>query len=719
MTYNVILCVLVSSIRLMSWPGGQYAAGGQPDPNLLRLLQQSIAGMVPMNPAAPQPPTPPPAAPPVVDNAMQMLLARAMSIPLATVLFQSLVGTQQTPATPSVFQTPPPVVQPPVPPAPQSQSPLMHMMQQAVHAAVAAQPQVTITPPPPPAQHMPVPPAALSPLSIPASAASGSPASPSIQLPPMDPSVAKDLLLQLVQQLQQAGQLPYDDSIQRLLQTNANAVGQQAAEVVVKKEPVPPDQSPICVISKTESFDEQKPRPEVYMDVADQSARDSVSAGSSVSRDLDSDNDDGCSDEPIAHSSRTARTRQTGTARGKRQKSPPKPVPRTTRTLAATSADPKLKTKCMVRLDKVDGGRKLASASTASSASQLSRVDRLKNMKKYNVSTDILHSSKGPEPRHSTPTAASTSGSGAGGSSSKVEPVERKPVMQQKMPLTLQPVASSSRSGNKNIFSIFAQHPIGRNVPEEPVVEVRPSDPLPPTVGVLLQRSVNCATNPTMSVRSMYLGYASHNMEWLSLVSSTFAGNRKTFCQCTFCPKLGEFPRDVALHISREHQDLLFALNKLKPLGGPVIYIKCRHCNFITVESTLAWIHFDIHHGISDILDCSDQATQIVITGPDQPERFIDIDEVMGPNTAHVCFDCSAVNTDADTNASALLMACHVARQHPNSINCNGNFVKLMMLTRNEGDPDSIKGSPTYRQAITETRHARGRREVYICMFCR
>ena len=65
-----------------------------------------------------------------MDNATQMMLARAMSIPLATVLFQSLMGGQQM-AAPPVFQ-PPPVMQP------ASQSPsammnpaLLQMMQQA------------------------------------------------------------------------------------------------------------------------------------------------------------------------------------------------------------------------------------------------------------------------------------------------------------------------------------------------------------------------------------------------------------------------------------------------------------------------------------------------------------------------------------------------------------------------------------------------------------
>ena len=70
-----------------------------------------------------------------MDNATQMMLARAMSIPLATVLFQSLMGGQQM-AAPPVFQ-PAPVIQP----SSQPQSPMMNpallqMMQQAFQVLI-------------------------------------------------------------------------------------------------------------------------------------------------------------------------------------------------------------------------------------------------------------------------------------------------------------------------------------------------------------------------------------------------------------------------------------------------------------------------------------------------------------------------------------------------------------------------------------------------------
>ena len=575
-----------------------------------------------------------------------------------------------------------------------SQSPLMQMMQQAFQAgassAVAAQPHVSVPPPAAAPQHPPTP-------------ASSPATSSAVQLPPMDPSVAKEMLVQLVQQLQQAGQLPYDDTLQRLLQPNADIT-----RVQVKKENAD-DKGPMCVISKTESCDERPPQPEVYMDVAAETGSvPTTSTQADVRQDIDSDVSEGDAElsdfvrERRSHSVRATKKRQAVGAETRQRNTPqiqqksPSVVGRSS---SAWETDSKLQKKCVVKLDKV---------AVNSRPAQLSRVDRLKNMKKFCVPTDILQSH-----------ASSESGQPAAAK----EQVDHKfdPQEKVKTPVNLQQSSSSSaRAGPKNIFSIFAQHVIGRGVQQdEPAPEVRPSDPLPASAGVLLQRSVNVAQNNSMSLRSMYLGYASHNMEWLSLVSGVFGSNRKTFCQCTFCPKLGEFPRDVAVHISSDHQDLLFALNKLKPVIGPLMYIKCRHCNFVTVESTVAWIHLDIHHGISDILDCSDLAADMDMSGPDMPSKFINIDDVMGSVTAYVCYDCSAVNADPDIQASSMLMARHVARQHPDSINCNGNFVKLMMLTRTPGDPDSIKGSPTYRQAMSDIEHSRGRREVYICMFCR
>jgi len=91
-------------------------------------------------------PPPPPQMQMPTDSTVQMMLARAMSIPLATVLFQSLMGNQQMPATAAAFPAPPPMQ--PMPSQPlqpmQAQSPVMQMMQQVFQGAAAApQPPVS------------------------------------------------------------------------------------------------------------------------------------------------------------------------------------------------------------------------------------------------------------------------------------------------------------------------------------------------------------------------------------------------------------------------------------------------------------------------------------------------------------------------------------------------------------------------------------------------
>jgi len=46
------------------------------------------------------------------------------------------------------------------------------------------------------------------------------------------------------------------------------------------------------------------------------------------------------------------------------------------------------------------------------------------------------------------------------------------------------------------------------------------------------------------------------------------------------------------------------------------------------------------------------------MSGPDMPAKFVDIDDIMGSITAYVCFDCSAINTDPDTQVSVHLSVC-------------------------------------------------------------
>ena len=181
-----------------------------------------------VNTATPQPSS--------MDNALQMLLARVVSLPLATVFFNSLVGFQPASALQPAGAGALPGAQ------------LLQMMRQGFQtAATSAQPQMGV-----------LPSAAAQDLPTRAPSPSSSATSSDIQLAQMETSAAREMAVQLVQQLQQAGQLAHGDVIQFLLQPSADTTSQQhVPPVKVQKDDAATeqfDEKPLCVISKTESL---------------------------------------------------------------------------------------------------------------------------------------------------------------------------------------------------------------------------------------------------------------------------------------------------------------------------------------------------------------------------------------------------------------------------------------------------------------------------------
>ena len=131
-----------------------------------------------------------------------------------------------------------------------------------------------------------------------------------------------------------------------------------------------------------------------------------------------------------------------------------------------------------------------------------------------------------------------------------------------------------------------------------------------------------------------------------------------------------------------------------------------------------ASVFVQVYHGVPGILDACSHP-DVDVSAPLPLLNVLKLDDNVSSVTSYVCFDCAAVSADSDTNLAATQMARHVVKEHPESPNYNGCFVKLMMLQRVEGDPDSISGTVTYRQAIYDAMHSRGRREVFVCMLCR
>lgn len=225
------------------------------------------------------------------------------------------------------------------------------------------------------------------------------------------------------------------------------------------------------------------------------------------------------------------------------------------------------------------------------------------------------------------------------------------------------------------------------------------------TVPISVLPMVNICHSP--NVRYLFMGRKSDGMDWLNLVSYKTPESDDFVNQCLFCPMISSDVKPVADHIANEHGDLDFVLTNIKQPTGRITYLACRHCNFVTFEPTLMWIHFELYHGIPGIMDGS-SLPQINIGDPVNVEE-ISLDKPVnskGCQPAYVCLDCMLCSNNSKN------IAMHVVQAHPDTVNFNGCFVKLMMIKTKEKD------SFTFREALYDESHADALKDVYICMLC-
>jgi len=224
--------------------------------------------------------------------------------------------------------------------------------------------------------------------------------------------------------------------------------------------------------------------PGVYMDTNDDAVRPTTSE-SDAARGRDSANDSGhtsLSDGEPSHQGYPAYTQYSSAA------------------ASMSSVDPKLLKLCVVALDRCD----IQNSEPVPVSEPVSRVAMLKSVKNI-FSVDVLR------------TAASCAPAVAG-SARQLTAAAHIPAL----------VVSTSRVRSRGISSILTHDISGRRVQQQDqqaAAPVRPSDPLPPSLGVQLMRSLNSAWNKSMSLHTVYtgIGSCSRSMVWLSVVSSAFA----------------------------------------------------------------------------------------------------------------------------------------------------------------------------------------------------
>lgn len=225
------------------------------------------------------------------------------------------------------------------------------------------------------------------------------------------------------------------------------------------------------------------------------------------------------------------------------------------------------------------------------------------------------------------------------------------------------------------------------------------------TDAVPILPNINCSNIP--EVRYLFMGRKDEGMEWLNLIAYKSEGASASVNQCLFCPVTNSEVKFVADHISDEHSDLGFVLSNIKQISGRVTFLACRHCSYVTFELMLMWVHFEMYHSVPGIMDGS-CLPQVKVTKPTNL-KTISVDSAVrsvDSKVVYVCLDCLLCAIDG------YKVAQHALDAHPDTKHFNGCFVKVMMIRTKEND------SFSYRQALLDKRYSGALKDAYFCMLC-
>ena len=182
-------------------------------------------------------------------------------------------------------------------------------------------------------------------------------------------------------------------------------------------------------------------------------------------------------------------------------------------------------------------------------------------------------------------------------------------------------------------------------------------------------------------------------------------GSRTLLFQCLFCPYGELSAKRVMAHVKQQHSKYAsFIQRSLLPSRQILLYIYCRHCNFITYDSAALLIHFAVYHNVAGIL----------WSKPLGIEQDPDWSPVINPeaNARIFPFYCCPNCSYLDVEWNRIIQ--HVLKEHSDSA-LLGCVVRLIMI----GRASKHLNSCTYARLAREEKCMVARKEIYACMSCK
>lgn len=209
-------------------------------------------------------------------------------------------------------------------------------------------------------------------------------------------------------------------------------------------------------------------------------------------------------------------------------------------------------------------------------------------------------------------------------------------------------------------------------------------------------------------IRKMHVNICRGKLAMVVDVISRTVSSGSRLAQCLFCEFLAPNIKDIGEHLDECHSEFVLVISKVRASQESSVRFFCRHCQFVTVDHTVMWIHFEISHNIRGILT-SESHVNSDLGSHEEPEfQPLSIDQLVHFDRVYMCPECGNLTENRKA------MTSHVVRCHTTENYCNGNFIKSIALTR----PRNLSKQPTYHSLVMDEAFSVYRKPCYICVFC-
>lgn len=179
--------------------------------------------------------------------------------------------------------------------------------------------------------------------------------------------------------------------------------------------------------------------------------------------------------------------------------------------------------------------------------------------------------------------------------------------------------------------------------------------------------------------------------------------NDQLVFQCLFCPLFKDSAKDISTHVTDRHEDMLFVINKKRPVLNNLVYMMCSHCEYASIDVLATWVHFAFYHRVPGIL--SVPLPKVIKPRPSSTLK-LDMKQAAKCFPFYCCTKCRFITVDCR------FMAEHVIECSPKDCDA-GICAPVVKVSR----PKTLKNE-TYKVLLESDDFEDVRVTMFVCLRC-